>query len=138
MYKFESNKYVEKSLNDMIENKKEESDRMKLEEIFSRIENENYMVKSERKNLFKEQETLFDKEEELLIKEIELMKGKEYAKLKNDKSRKAYLNENTQNERFQVNHQKINIKQIECNIQFRENQIKMYNRMIDNKFYESE
>lgn len=137
MYKFENNKYIENSLNDMIENKKE-SDKMKLEEIFAKIEDTNGRIVSKQNKLIVEQKYLFEKEEELLMKEIDLMKTKEYGGLKNDKMRKAFLNEQTQDERFQVNNVKLNIKEIEYNIQFEEKTIKMLNRILDNKFYESE
>ena len=122
----------------MVENKKEEDGKMKLEEIFARIEDTNKRIISKQNKLVVEQKYLFEKEEELLMKEIDLMKSEEYGGLKNDRMRKAFLNEKTQNERFQVNNVKLTIKEIENNINFEEQTIKMLNRMIDNQFYESE
>ena len=137
MYKC-SNKYIEENMNKMVENKKEEDGKMKLEEIFARIEDTNKRIISKQNKLVVEQKYLFEKEEELLMKEIDLMKSEEYGGLKNDRMRKAFLNEKTQNERFQVNNVKLTIKEIENNINFEEKTIKMLNRMIDNQFYESE
>lgn len=112
---------------------------MKLEIIFIKIEECNEKIFNETNKLNSEVEKLWDKEADLIQMENELIfNSEDYAELKNDRQRTSFIKNETLSESFEIMKQKQRIANIKNNIELYKNMKSMYNRMLDNDYFEGD
>lgn len=112
---------------------------MNLKTIFKNIDELNQKIYEENVKLNLEVEKLWDKEADLIQMENSIIfNSEDYKGLKNDKQRNAYIKEETLSENHEIFKTKQKINNIKNNIDLLKNKLKMFNRMVDNKFYEVE
>lgn len=111
---------------------------MEMEVIFNKLEGEIVNLRSLQRKLNTNNELVFDKEANVIMEENELIKSDAFKELKNDRERKAFLGEKMLEVKFELFKAKQHNEEIKNDIELCKNNIKMFNRMLDNKFYDGD